>query len=98
MNKYSATCTWALAAFCAASTATMAVPAPAQAGDFQGMTCSELWYERNSIYAENGFCFQTARARAEFGKACFAPYGKLSSSEQQTVKYIKQAERKKHCS
>ena len=28
----------------------------------QGASCDRLWYERNKIYARNGYCFQTARA------------------------------------
>ena len=51
---------------------------PAAAQDPAGMSCNALWTERNSIYARNGYCFKTARARAVFGPGCFPPYGKLS--------------------
>ncbi len=98
MNKYSTGCVLALAAFGSAAAAITATPLPAKAGDFQGMTCGELWYERNAIYAENGYCFKTKAAIKVFGKGCFAPNGKLSASEQQTVNWIKHWERKKHCS
>jgi hypothetical protein len=97
MNKRSSLSGSALAAICAVIAGQLLVASPASAGDFQGMTCSELWYERNAIYAENGYCFKTAKARAVFGKACFAPYGKLSYSEQQTVNWIKHWEKKKRC-
>ena len=26
----------------------------------QAASCYDLWYERNLIYAENGYCFSTA--------------------------------------
>ena len=61
------------------------------------MSCSELWYARNAIYAENGYCFKTARARAVFGPGCFPPYGKLSRSEQRQINLITAQERRKGC-
>jgi hypothetical protein len=38
-------------------------PALAQA------SCSSLWYERNQIYKDAGYCFKTARAIRAFGNA-----------------------------
>jgi len=35
--------------------------------DPANMSCNALWNARNSIYAQNGYCFKTARARAVFG-------------------------------
>jgi hypothetical protein len=32
-------------------------------------TCDILWQIRNQIYKENGYCFRTPRAIAEFGNA-----------------------------
>jgi len=58
---------------------------------------TELWYARNAIYAEKGYCFKTKRARRVFGKACFPPYGKLSGSEQSRVNRIVREERRKGC-
>ncbi|HMN85422.1 MAG TPA: YARHG domain-containing protein [Bauldia sp.] len=69
----------------------------AAAQNYAAMTCSQLWYARNAIYAENGYCFKTARARAVFGPGCFAPYGKLSSYEQQQVNEIQYWENRKGC-
>lgn len=65
-----------------------ATPAAAQSG----MTCEQLWYERNAIYAAKGFCFKTQRARNVFGRACFPPYGKLTPAEQRRVNNIEQWE------
>jgi hypothetical protein len=32
-------------------------------------SCQDLWVERNQIYKNAGYCFQTARARNYFGNA-----------------------------
>lgn len=61
---------------------------PAAAQD----ACDDLWYRRNEIYARNGFCFKTARARATFGAGCFPPYGRLSPREKAIVSRIEQRE------
>lgn len=61
------------------------------------MSCGELWYARNAIYAQNGYCFQTTRAIRVFGPACFPPYGRLSSYEQRQVNDIIAWERRKGC-
>lgn len=61
-------------------------------------SCQELWMERNGIYANKGHCFKTAKAIAVFGKACFAPYGKLSGAEYSTVMKIRYWEGVKGCS
>jgi hypothetical protein len=64
---------------------------------FRFMSCDELWYERNAIYAEKGYCFETRRARAVFGPACFPPYGRLNQWEQRRVDEIRRWERRKGC-
>lgn len=63
------------------SSATTADPAPAPAdanapvattdgqpagGDISSFTCEQLWFARNSIYKEAGYCFKTPRAIAAF--------------------------------
>jgi hypothetical protein len=70
----------------------------AMAKSYASMRCDQLWSARNSIYAANGYCFKTAKARAVFGPGCFAPFGKLSSSEQRLVNDIIYWERRKGCS
>jgi hypothetical protein len=69
----------------------------AMAQSLRSMSCSELWYERNAIYAEKGYCFETRRAIREFGPACFPPYGELSRREQRRVNDIREWERRKGC-
>jgi hypothetical protein len=32
-------------------------------------SCSSLWYERNQIYKDAGYCFKTTRAIRTFGKS-----------------------------
>ena len=69
----------------------------ASAKSLRNMNCSELWYARNSFYAENGYCFETKRAIRAFGEACFPPYGRLSRSEQRQVDEIIRWEERKGC-
>ena len=52
----------------------------------------DLWYQRNEIYARNGYCFNTERGRAAFGRGCFAPYGRLSGAEKRRVAEIQDEE------
>ncbi|MBU1655790.1 MAG: YARHG domain-containing protein [Gammaproteobacteria bacterium] len=61
------------------------------------LNCEELWYERNAIYARNGYCFKTARAQQAFGRGCFPPYGRLSGWEKERVARIEQWEYRKGC-
>lgn len=77
-----------------ASTMLFVVPPAANA---QGASCDRLWYERNKIYARNGYCFQTARARAVFGPGCFPPFGQLNGWEMQRVQEIQMWERQNGC-
>ena len=74
--------------------ADMAAPVLVQA---QGRICQSLWYERNEIYARNGYCFKTERARATFGAGCFPPYGRLSYGEKQRVDEIQAEEDARGC-
>lgn len=71
--------------------------AAAPVANAQGASCDRLWYERNKIYARNGYCFQTARARAVFGPGCFPPFGQLNGWEMQRVQEIQMWERQNGC-
>lgn len=42
---------------------------PASAQNYERLSCHELWYARNEIYKDQGYCFKTARAIREFGNA-----------------------------
>jgi hypothetical protein len=79
------------------SLTTLGAPSPAHAQDPAYMSCSELWYARNAIYARNGYCFRTARARAVFGPGCFPPYGALRGWERRRVDEIQMWEARKGC-
>lgn len=59
--------------------------APASAQDLAYLSCGDLWYQRNQIYARRGYCFNTERARAVFGESCFPPYGRLAGWEKRRV-------------
>jgi len=72
-------------------------PEPAQAQSYRNMSCGELWYARNEIYARNGHCFKTRRGRQTFGRNCFAPYGRLSRWERRQVQRIIRWERRYNC-
>lgn len=50
----------------AACLALVALAGPAAAGDD---SCDGLWYERNAIYKDAGYCFKTTRAIRAFGNA-----------------------------
>lgn len=41
----------------------LAIP-PARA-----QSCDQLWYQRNAIYKQGGYCFRTPRAISAFGNA-----------------------------
>ncbi len=75
----------------------VSAPFAVQAQSLQGMSCYDLWFERNRIYARNGYCFKTQKARSVFGAACFAPYGRLARFEQQRVDDIRRQERYLGC-
>ena len=77
--------------------AVLSVVGTASAQSYRDMSCDELWYERNLFYAQKGYCFKTARARAIFKDACFPPYGELDRWEQEQVELIRGWERRKGC-
>lgn len=69
----------------------------AVAQGYADMSCSQLWYARNRIYADAGYCFKTARARSQFGAGCFPPYGRLSGRAKNRVEAIKNWEARLGC-
>jgi hypothetical protein len=82
---------------CVAWTAAPGATPAAKAQDAAYMSCDQLWYARNAIYARNGYCFQTARARAVFGAGCFPPFGQLNGWEQNRVMELQSWERRRGC-
>ena len=86
-----------LAAFVPTSTDGFSFTRSANAQNYQYMTCGELWYARNAIYARRGYCFKTRRARQVFGPRCYAPWGRLTASQQRRVDRIVRWERRYGC-
>ena len=61
--------------------------------ELEPLSCHELWVARNEIYARNGYCFKTRRARNYFGNAgCFTSNPRLNAVERGNVSRIKNAE------
>jgi len=69
----------------------------AQAQELSQLSCRALWYQRNAVYAEQGYCFKTADAIATFGERCYPPYGKLTRDQQRFVDEVRSWERRKGC-
>jgi hypothetical protein len=65
------------------------------------LSCSELWYERNNIFKDAGYCFNTRRAIRAFGNAGCSYDSEydlpLSDRDRQRVNAIKRIEREKGC-
>ncbi len=63
--------------------------------------CEDLWYRRNSIFKEAGYCFKTARAIKAFGNAgcSYDSQGDVPLSEtvRQKIRLIQRAEKSKRC-
>ena len=66
-----------------------------------GPTCDFLFTMRNTIYAQHGYCFKTARAIRELGNSSCHIYDMaavpLSQIERNNVATIQRAERAKRC-
>lgn len=61
-------------------------------------SCADLWFKRNEIFAQNGFCFSTRLARNTFRRyECWTKNPKLSRYERDQVAAIKREERRKRC-
>jgi hypothetical protein len=61
-------------------------------------SCYDLWYERNEIYDQNGYCFSTKLGRDTFDNSdCWTKSPKLSRAEQRRVEQIRKEERRRKC-
>ncbi|MDE4098813.1 DUF4453 domain-containing protein [Phaeobacter gallaeciensis] len=68
--------------------------APAAAGDF----CHDLWYTRNAIMDQAGYCFGSALGQAVFGTGpCIGKSVSLTPQDQQRVAQIQGMERDMSC-
>lgn len=65
------------------------------------LSCDSLWTVRNTIYHENGYCFQTARGQDNFSNAgCLTSNQsaiKLNSYERANVQAVRKVEKEKGC-
>jgi hypothetical protein len=85
---------------CTAGEGPAAEPGP-PAKDIADFTCEQLWFGRNSIFKEAGYCFKTSRAISAFGNAgcqyddiTLVP---LSAENQSFAAAIQRAEQMKAC-
>ena len=61
-------------------------------------SCYDLWYERNSIYDANGFCFKSRLGRQTFDNSdCYTNNVRLSGGEQARVDAIQEEEASRGC-
>ena len=61
-------------------------------------SCYDLWYERNEIYAEHGYCFVTQLAIETFGNDdCYTKNPKFSHREQRRIADIQAQEDDRDC-
>jgi hypothetical protein len=66
---------------------------------FVGFDCDSLWYLRNQIFDEAGYCFKTERAIYAFGNegCASSSYSILNRYERANVSMIKSIEAAKGC-
>jgi len=96
MSAFRKTALLALTASLASTVLVVVLPV-AKAQEASSMSCDQLWYARNKIYARNGYCFKTDRAREVFGAGCFPPYGQLNGWEQKRVLELQSWEQRNGC-
>lgn len=94
MRRYHCALVLACSALMFAAQSTEPLTAGGGSGD---AACQQLWMQRNSIFAKNGYCFTSEEAKAVFGEGCFAPFGKLSAADQAQVDQIKSKEAAHGC-
>jgi hypothetical protein len=73
------------------------IPYPALAQ----LSCDALWTVRNTIFHERGYCFQTAKGKANFDNTgctyMTTAQVPLNSYESGNVTRVQQVEKQKHC-
>ena len=73
------------------------IPYPA----LRRLSCDALWTVRNAIYADNGYCFQTARGRAAFDNSscAYTDVGMvpLNAYERENIGRVVRVERERGC-
>lgn len=61
------------------------------------MGCYDLWYARNSIFDENGYCFKSREAKIIFNPSCEENFKGLDKEAKDEVKRIIKIEKEKGC-
>jgi hypothetical protein len=80
-------------AIVALALATCAIASPALSA-----SCYDLWFQRNVIFDNNGFCFTTSLGRRVFDNSdCYTSNPELSSGERRRVAQIRRQERRQGC-
>jgi hypothetical protein len=60
--------------------------------------CYDLWYERNSIYNDNGYCFNTRDGQDTFDNGdCYTDNPDFTRREQRRIQQIKRQENDYGC-
>lgn len=69
--------------------------------DLQRHSCQNLAHIRNQLYHENGYCFRTEQAKAQYGnQGCKWPIQQLvplNATERSNIALIRKVERSKRC-
>lgn len=61
-------------------------------------SCYDLWYARNAIYDDNGYCFKTSLGKEVFDNSdCWTSKPKFSKKEWATILAIKDEEDARGC-
>lgn len=67
-------------------------------GTAMAASCFDLWYARNQIYDDNGYCFRTDLALQYFDNDdCWTRNPTFSRSEQRAINAIVAEEKQRRC-
>jgi len=66
--------------------------------EYKNQGCFDLWYSRNLIYANDGYCFKSKLAKRFFNQKCSKKYiSNLNNFEIKDIQEILKEEKKKGC-
>lgn len=61
-------------------------------------SCYDLWYERNAIYDDNGYCFKTDLGKRVFDNSdCYTNKPTFSKAEWRRIEQIRRQEKRLGC-
>lgn len=64
---------------------------------YKDMGCYDIWYARNFIFDENGYCFKSREAKIIFNPSCEEKFKGLDKEAKDEVKRIIKIEKEKGC-